>query len=407
MRCMKIARVEQFHVEGGLKPLGFLKITAACGMAGWSEYSEILGGAGVSGVIARLADGLVGTDPRDTAQLAQRLEAQTRSAAGGLNAQAAAAIENACLDLKARALGVPVYELFGGSVRDRLPCYWSHFGMYRVQGAAALGVSPLRSLDDLGALVAEAIARGFRTLKTNVMLFDEGAEPRLYMPGFGRGAGGPGLNLDDALLRAIERQMAVLRAAAGPHFGLALDLNFNFRPAGVRRIAQSLESVRLMWLETDLPDPAALAAIRQSTATPIASLEAVLQRRGALPYLAAQAVDYAIVDVMWAGMGEAVRLAALAGAFDVSINSHVFSSPLATAMAAHLCAVTPNFHLMELDVDVPASVSGLFQQQLQIANGHLLVPAGPGWGIVPDEVALLQRGRRLGVNPSTAKISLS
>jgi len=405
---MQISTVEQFHVEGGLKPLGFLKITAACGLAGWSEYSEILGGFGVGAVIARLVGGLIGTDPRDTARLAQRLEAQTRSAAGGLNAQAAAAIENACLDLKARALGVPVYELFGGVVRDRLPCYWSHFGMYRVQGAAALGVPPLRSLDDLVALVGEAIARGFRALKTNVMLFDDlGAAPRLHMPGFGRGAGGPGLNLDDALLYAIERQMAALRAAAGPAFGLALDLNCNFRPAGVRRIARALEPRRLMWLETDLPDPAALAAIRQSSSTPIASLETVLQRRGALPYLAAQAIDYAIVDVMWAGMGEAVRLAALAGAYDVNINTHVFSSPLATAMAAQLGALTPNFHLMELDVDVPASVSGLFREQLEVADGHLLLPAGPGWGITPDEVALRQRGRHIGVNPSTAESTLA
>lgn len=405
---MKIASVEQFHVDGGLKPLGFLKITASCGQAGWSEYSEILGGAGVGAVIARMADGLVGSDPRDTARLAQRLEAQTRSAAGGLNAQAAAAIENACLDMKARALGVPVHELFGGAVRDRLPCYWSHFGMYRVQGAAALGVPPLRSLDDLGALVGEAAGRGFRALKTNVMLFDdEGSPPRVYMPGFGRGEGGPGLNLDDALLDAIDRQMAVLRAAAGPDFALALDLNCNFRPAGVRRIAQALERHRLAWLETDLPDAATLAAIRQSTRTPIASLEAVLQRRGALPYLTAQALDYAIVDVMWAGMGEAVRLAALAGAFDVNINSHVFSSPLATAMAAQLGALTPNFHLMELDVDMPVAVNLLFRQQLQVSDGHLQLPAGPGWGIEPDEVALRQRCNRLGVNPSAAEGALA
>ncbi|WP_077033272.1 mandelate racemase/muconate lactonizing enzyme family protein [Pelomonas sp. KK5] len=398
---MKIASVEQFHVDGGLKPLGFLKITAACGQAGWSEYSEILGGAGVGAVIARLAEGLVGSDPRDTARLAQRLEAQTRSAAGGLNAQAAAAIENACLDLKARAYGVPVAELFGGAVRDRLACYWSHFGMYRVQGAAALGVPPLRSLDDLAALAGQAASRGFRALKTNVMLFNDGdAPPRLYMPGFGRGAGGPGLNLDDALLEAIERQMVALRAAVGPGFGLALDLNCNFRPAGVRRIAQALEPERLMWLETDLPDPAALAMVRQSSCTPIASLETMLQRRGALPYLAAQAVDFAIVDVMWAGMGESVRLAALAGAFDVSINTHVFSSPLATAMAAQLAAVTPNFHLMELDVDVPEPVRRLFRQQLEVVDGQLLVPAGPGWGIAPDEAALR-------VNPSTAEAALA
>ena len=220
------------------------------------------------------------------------------------------------------------------------------------------------------------------------MLFDAAQPPRIYMPGFGRDAGGPEMNLDDGLLDAIVSQMSALREAVGPKFGLALDLNFNFKPSGVRRIAQALEPLRLAWLETDLPDATALAAIRQSTRTPIASLETVLHRRGALPYLAAQAVDYAIIDVMWAGMGESVRLAALAGAHEVNINSHVFSSPLAAAMGAQLCAMVPNFHLMELDVDVPAGVAELFHQQLQVEDGALLLPDGPGWGIEPDEAKL-------------------
>ncbi|MDH0867348.1 mandelate racemase/muconate lactonizing enzyme family protein [Mitsuaria sp. GD03876] len=384
---MKIVQVEQFRAEGGLRPLCFLKVTGDGGLAGWSEYSELLGGAGVGELIARMAAGLVGTDPRDTARLSQRLEAQTRSASGGLNAQAAAAIENACLDLKAKALDVPVHELFGGAVRDRLPAYWSHFGMHRVRAAHQLGREPLRTLDDLAAMLDEARDRGYRTLKTNVMLFGDAA-PRLYMPGFGRDAGGPGLNLDGALLQAIAAQMGALRAAAGPAFGLALDLNFNFKPSGVRRIAQALEPMALAWLETDLPDPAALAALRQATRTPIASLETLVHRRQVLPYLTAQAVDYAIVDVMWAGLGEAVRIAALAGAHDVNLNTHVFSSPLATAMAAHLGAIAPNFHLMELDVDTPPWVAAMFHQRLQVVDGELLVPAGPGWGIEPDESAL-------------------
>ena len=64
-----------------------------------------------------------------------RQYAITRQAPGGLNQQAMAAIENALLDVKAKALGVPVYELFGGPVRDRLPLYWSHCGSYRFRNA--------------------------------------------------------------------------------------------------------------------------------------------------------------------------------------------------------------------------------------------------------------------------------
>ena len=71
-------------------------------------------------------------DPRDVGRISMSLHAISRMAAGGMNHQAIAAIENACLDVKAKALGVPVYALFGGAMRDRLDLYWSHCGSFRV-----------------------------------------------------------------------------------------------------------------------------------------------------------------------------------------------------------------------------------------------------------------------------------
>jgi L-alanine-DL-glutamate epimerase-like enolase superfamily enzyme len=88
------------------------------------------------------------------------LYAQTRQAPGGVNAQAIAAIENALLDVKAKALGVRVCELFGGPVRERLPLYWSHCGTYRVTYPELCGVPPVASLDDVTALGARCGRRG-------------------------------------------------------------------------------------------------------------------------------------------------------------------------------------------------------------------------------------------------------
>ena len=74
----------------------------------------------------------------------------------GIAQQAIAAVENALVDLKARSLGVPVYELLGGAVREELPLYWSHCGSYRLpRTAEMLGVPPLTSLDDLVSLGKE------------------------------------------------------------------------------------------------------------------------------------------------------------------------------------------------------------------------------------------------------------
>jgi galactonate dehydratase len=113
------------------------------GIIGWSEFNESFGSTGLSDVIRGLSPVLIGRDPRMFEQVTQHLHVLTRQSRGGLNQQALAAIENALLDVTGKAYGVPVYALFGGPIRDRIPVYWSHFGTYRVRSAALMGVPPL------------------------------------------------------------------------------------------------------------------------------------------------------------------------------------------------------------------------------------------------------------------------
>src|SRR3954454_3323911 len=202
MSSMRIARIDDLHCDAGWRNFSFLKVTTADGIVGWSEYNESYGSKGLSAVIRALGETLIGQDPRPVERISATLYAMTRQAPGGINSQAIAAIENALLDVKAKALGIPVYALFGGPVRERLPLYWSHCGSYRLHHAAVMGVAPVRSLDDLARLGAEVAGRGFTALKTNIFLFDE-IDPRLYMPGFARGAGPPELNPDGRILAAI------------------------------------------------------------------------------------------------------------------------------------------------------------------------------------------------------------
>ena len=117
---MKIAKVEHLHADGGRRNFDFLKITTDDGLVGWSEYNESLRRP------RRLrADRAAGTDAdrQGPARLrgARRADAGAapRRRPGGVIQQAIGAIENALLDVKAKALGMPVYELLGGPVRDR------------------------------------------------------------------------------------------------------------------------------------------------------------------------------------------------------------------------------------------------------------------------------------------------
>ena len=110
---MKIARIEDLHCDAGWRDFSFLKITTDDGLVGWSEYNEGYGSAGLTAVIRRMAESLIGQDPRPIERIMTTFYAVTRQAPGGMNQQAMAAIENALLDVKAKALGIPVHALFG------------------------------------------------------------------------------------------------------------------------------------------------------------------------------------------------------------------------------------------------------------------------------------------------------
>src|SRR5580692_48896 len=171
---MKIIKIEDLHADGGWRTLSFLKITTDDGLIGWSEFSEGRAVPGLTAVIRKLAAGLIGSDPCAISRISTMLYALTRTTTGGMISQANAAIENACLDIKAKALGVPVYELFGGAVRHRLPVYCSHCGTLRVRHPAMFGAAPLRTLDDITTLGQEVKQRGFPALKTNILTFADG-----------------------------------------------------------------------------------------------------------------------------------------------------------------------------------------------------------------------------------------
>jgi L-alanine-DL-glutamate epimerase-like enolase superfamily enzyme len=313
------------------------------------------------------------------------LYARTRQAPGGINAQAIAAIENALLDIKGKALDVPVYELLGGAQRQHLELYWSHCGTYRLNPALAKTMQrePLKNLADVQALGKEVAAQGFRGLKTNIFLFDE--QPELHMPGFGKSAGWPELNATTKVIDALRAQLGAFRDGAGSNVGIHLDLNFNFKPEGYVRVMRALDDLDLAWFELDILDAQALRRIRDAVQTPIASCESIFGLRGFKPFFEHAAMDVAIIDVPWNGIWTSMKIAALAEAFEINAAPHNFYGHLSTLMSAHLCAAIPNFRVMEIDIDDVPWKDDIITWTPQIEDGHLLVPSGPGWGAELNE----------------------
>ncbi|TDV06139.1 mandelate racemase/muconate lactonizing enzyme family protein [Paraburkholderia caballeronis] len=384
---MKITALETLHADAGWYTISFVKLSTDEGLVGWSEYRTDAGNAGLTAVIEGLGRLLVGADPRQIEQIDALLRARTRQAPGGLNSQAVAALLNALFDVKAHALGVPVSALFGGQVRTRIPLYWSHCGSYRLRHAQVLGVEPVRTLDDIVRLGAEVRQRGFGALKASILLDDQG-QLRSFGPGFGWSPGFPELNVDRQVLQSVDQLLAAFREGAGNDVMLMLDANCHFRPEGAWQIARAVAPHDLTWLEIDLPEPAALAAVRRAGHCPVASCEAVYGRRALRSYLDQQAVDVAIIDVNWNGFLEAVKMASLADSYDVNVATHSYGGCLGECISAQFAAAVPNLRIMEIDVDHVPWAREFVTHPPVIEDGVLVLSDRPGWGTGINEEAV-------------------
>jgi galactonate dehydratase len=381
---MKITAIETLHADGGARAFDFLKISTDEGLVGWSEYNEGFGGLGVTQVIERLAPVLIGKDPRAIEAHVALMLALRRVAAGGVNQQAIGAIENALVDLKAKALGIPVYEMLGGPVRESIRVYWSHCGTFRVgAGSAARAPKPVRSLDDIRELGKEVVESGFTGLKTNVILFDGTA--RGHVPGFARGDSFPELNPERYVLDAITAQLAAFREAAGPRMDILVDLNYNFKTEGYLKVARAMEPFDLFWVEIDMRYPEGLRYIREGTTIPVASCETLYGRREFRPFFERGSMDTAIIDVPYNGILESLKIAWMADAYEVNVAPHNFYGPLATAMSISFAATVPNLRIMEIDNDFVPWYHDLVTVAPRVEQGHLKLTSGPGWGTEVNE----------------------
>jgi L-alanine-DL-glutamate epimerase-like enolase superfamily enzyme len=384
---MKVRSIETLSCDAGWRNYHFVKLVTDTGITGWSEYDEGFGAPGVGAVIEKLATRVVGQEVGRHERIYAELTAATRPASGGIVALAMGAIENALLDAKARGLGVPVYELLGGKVRDRIRVYWSHCATWRINHPTHYKPA-ITDLDGVKAIGREVREKGFTALKTNIFTYDgQKKNARGWRPGFGVPFE-PGLNVERKVLRDLVMHLEALREGAGPDVDILLDLNFNARTEGYLQILRAIEHLDIFWVEIDSFVPEALGYIRRHSPHPVSSCETLLGLREFMPYFREQAMDVAIVDTPWNGVFQSMKIAAAAEAHEVNVAPHNFYGHLCTMMNAHFAAAVPNLRIMETDIDRIAWDHVLFDHVPEFVDGHLVMPDRPGWGIVPDEATI-------------------
>jgi galactonate dehydratase len=390
---MNVATIETLHCDAGWRNYHFVKLTTDDGVVGWSEFDEGFGSPGVTSVIERMAGRLIGQPVGEHERLYAEMFCLTRPAAGGVVAEGLGAIENALLDAKAKTLGVPCYQLLGGKIRDRIRLYWSHCATWRINHPTYYppAITDLQGVNAMGAEVRE---KGFSALKTNVFIYENG-HVRGWRPGFGTPFE-PARNVDRKVLRNLRDHLETFRDGAGPDMDILLDLNFNCSTEGYLTILRAIADLDMFWVEIDSYNPQALAYIRNHSPHPISSCETLLGLREFLPYLREQAMDVAIIDAVWNGVWQSMKIAASAEAHEVTVAPHNFYGHLCTMMNAHFAAAIPHLRIMEIDIDRLAWDHELFTHLPPIEDGHLVVPERPGWGTEPNEEAVRARPPKSG-----------
>ena len=387
-----IAKIETLSCDAGWRGYYFVKLTSNDGVVGWSEYDESFGPPGITTAIGRFADTIIGQPVADHERIFAQLFGAKRASAGGVVAQAIGAIENALLDAKAKMLGVSCANLLGGQIRDRVRVYWSHCAAWRMAPRSEFYGNEVRTLDDVKALGMEVRESGFTALKTNPILFGPDG-PGMWSPGFARPFQ-PDLNVDRKVIGDLRATIEAFRDGAGPEMDILLDLNFNMRTEGFIQILRAIADLDMFWIEIDHNNAEALATIRGRSPFAISSCETLLGLRQFLPYFRAQSMDVAIIDAVWNGVWQSMKIAAAAEAHEINIAPHNFYGHLATMMNVHFAAAVPNLRIVETDIDRLPWDTDIFPTPPVIEDGHILVPDTLGWGCDPDETAILDRPRR-------------
>ena len=373
---MKITKVTPIFCDGGWRAFTFIKVETDEGLVGYGECTDNRSSFGIGGCIRDLEPRLIGQDPTMVEKRYWDMCQHFQQNPGGIAQKAIAGIEVALWDIKAKALNVPLYELFGGPLWDRIRVYWSHCGTYRARSPELFTTNPpLRTMDDIAKLGEEVVARGYSALKTNIII--PGERPRMLRT-FDQ-------NIDYNILKAIDRLMSTFRKAVGDAVDICLDLNFNFKTEGFIQVAKVVEPYNLMWLELDIYDPDALLQIKQSTRVPICSAENLYTMKGYQPYLERHAMDVCMIDLPWNGYIESRRIAALADMYETMVAPHNYYSHLSTFMSAHLCASVPNVKIMETDVDSVPWRDDIITELPDIRDGYLSLTKKPGIGAELNE----------------------
>ncbi|KAF0814484.1 D-galactonate dehydratase [Andreprevotia sp. IGB-42] len=363
---MKIIKLTPYRVPPRWM---FLKVETDEGVTGWGE--PVLEGhaRSVEAAVHEMADYLIGQDPARINDLWQVMYRAGFYRGGGVLMSAIAGIDQALWDIKGKALGVPVYQLLGGLVRDCMKTY-SWVG----------GDRPADIIRDIQARVD----LGFDTFKMN------GCEEL-------------GIVDNSRAIDAAVAKVAEIRAAFGNSIEFGLDFHGRVAAPMAKVLIRELEPYRPLFIEEPVLAEQAEYYPKLAAAThiPLAAGERMYSRFEFKQVLQAGGISILQPDLSHAGgITECVKIAAMAEAHDVALAPHCPLGPIALAACLHVDFVSWNAFIQEQSMGIHYNKGGEVldyvhnKADFTPEGGYIKPLPKPGLGVEIDEDLVIARSKQ-------------
>ncbi|TVY06540.1 galactonate dehydratase [Paenibacillus cremeus] len=354
---MKITKMELVHV----KPrYSFLKVYTDEGIVGLGEACLEGRAQVVEMAIKDFEYLLIGQDPRRIEHLWNLMYRATFYRAGAILCSAISAIDQALWDILGKSLNVPVHQLLGGAVRDKIRVY-KHVNTNEHIRDFDNEIDTENYLN----LAKKAVQEGYTMIKTALPGPAHIVESKSFID------------------RQVKR-VALLREAIGPDVDFGIDFHGRVSPALAIQLIKEFEPFKPMFIEEPcLPENVdTMVTIARSTTIPIATGERLFTRWGFREVLEKQAAAILQPDLAHCGgISEAKKIAAMGEVYYTGFAPHNPLGPVNLAASIHLSATVPSFVAQE---QITLG-EGLIKQPYQLNNGYIDLPSAPGLGIELDE----------------------
>ncbi|MFD2055946.1 galactonate dehydratase [Mesorhizobium calcicola] len=362
---MKITAIKALVCNAEMRNWVFVRVeTDEAGLFGWGEATLEWKTRAVVGALQDLEALLIGQDPRNVEQCYQILTRHGFWRLGVEGMSAVSGIEIALWDILGKSLGVPVWRLLGGQVRDYLRTY-THLGLGDMKAVYESGSAD--TIVERGRIVAQA---GYDAVKVVCIPYTHYVSPA-------------------KAVNSVANMVGALREAVGPDIDIMVD--FHGRPASVNAAMdylKAIEPARIMFAEEPVPpeDVAGLAHITARSAVPIASGERLIGRREFTQSIAARAFNIAQPDICHTGgLLETKKIAALAETAGIGLAPHNPLGPIAGVAALHFGISTPNVIIQEEMSGAVAWYDDVVTWPIDRKPGRWDVPDLPGLGVTVNE----------------------